>query len=160
MLTSVVVGIALAPTAREPLRQVQGAMLIAGHGLEGDRYGRGLGTYQDGELGKRQVTLIDRRHLKAGGYTLEESRRNLEVVGNVDLMRLFTASGGLFFKLGDATCRGVKYCDPCNIPSKLVGRTGSFRKDMWGCGGLIIEVIQSGRIWVGCRLEAAIKMYD
>jgi hypothetical protein len=38
---------------------VEEAMAVAGEGLGGDRYARGEGSWSRGQVGRRQVTLIN-----------------------------------------------------------------------------------------------------
>ena len=161
MLKSVVEGIAISAEAQQPLIMIEEVLAVEGRGLQGDRYGAGRGSYQKGDVSKRQVTMFEARFLDESGYTLAETRRNISVRGAVDLMRLFSSSGGVEFQIGDAVFKGVKYCDPCSIPSKLSGKDTVFRDQFWGRGGLIVEVVKSGRIWVGAEMiVSSIKNYD
>jgi hypothetical protein len=55
--------------------------------------------------------------------------------------------------------RGVKYCDPCTRPSKLSGKTKSFKERFFDRGGLIAEIIEGGVITVGDQLIPPPKGY-
>ena len=72
-----------APTASAPMRALQETRLLAGTGIEGDRYATRLGTYSKKHHIDRQVTLIEVETLQAlardHGVELEprEHRRNL-----------------------------------------------------------------------------------
>lgn len=124
------------------MQEVREVEAIAGAGLQGDRYATGAGSFNKGNPGKRQVTLINGRFFSGSGFTFAESRRNL-VTEDVELMRLI----GRGFRIGTTACfHGVKYCHPCNRPSDLANKQGSFRGTFFDCGGLIAEVTASGVI--------------
>lgn len=152
MLQSVVTDICIG-VAKQPLQSVSSVMAMTGQGLKGDRYGEGTGSYQKGMLGNRQVTLIDSRHLKKLGWTLAESRRNIAIEGDIDLMRLLSVREHIVFQIGQAIMRGVDYCDPCRVPTNLSEHSDLFRDTFWGIGGLIAEVIEGGEIHVSDRVE-------
>lgn len=160
MLVSRVQAIAIAPERQKPLVPIDGVMAIAGCGLAGDRYANGRGSYQKGgEAGRRQVTLIDGRFLPGSGYTLAGTRRNIAISGDIDLMRLFSTKGGIEFVIGEARFRGVAYCDPCDVPSRMAGSATSFRDRFWSRGGLIAEVTRGGWIRVGSEVVANLTKY-
>lgn len=117
---------------------------VAGLGLAGDRYALGEGSWNKGSQGRRQVTLINMRFVDGSGYDFLETRRNIGVHG-VELMKLV----GEKFAVGAATFRGVKYCDPCDRPTKLAGKETSFRKAFQDCGGLVAEILVGAIINVG-----------
>ena len=54
-----VVEIWLTPTAAAPMRRVSSARLVAGRGLEGDRYALGGGTWAQYPDLEKQLTLVD-----------------------------------------------------------------------------------------------------
>ena len=126
------------------MQLVQGVEVLAGAGLKGDRYATGVGSFNKGKQGKRQVTLINGIFFEESGFDYVDSRRNIVTMG-VELMWLI----GQEFQIGTARFRGVKYCDPCNRPSKLSGKEKSFKEMFFDRGGLIAEVIQDGVIKVG-----------
>ena len=88
------------------------------------------------------------------GFTYEESRRNIFVQG-VELMWLI----GREFQIGKARFRGIKYCDPCNRPSKLSGNEKSFQQAFFDRGGLVAEIIESGTIKIGSDVIPPKKEY-
>lgn len=137
------ISICIAPIAGGPMRYIEHALAMAGGGLQGDRYATGEGSYNKGELGHRQVTFINNLFLEGSGFTHAETRRNVAVEG-VELMWLI----GREFEIGRARFRGVKYCDPCNRPSKLAGKAESFQQAFFDRGGLVAEIIVGGFIRV------------
>jgi len=161
-----VVAIYTAIAAGEPMELTNQIMAIAGKGLEGDRYAFGQGSFNRSKTAKgfiaaiiqlvkgwfkrrmkRQVTFISSEAFKGTGFTYSQSRRNI-VVKNIELMWLI----GRTFRIGKAIFYGVKYCDPCNRPTKLIGKdetVESFKKIFFDRGGLIAEVIKGGLIKEG-----------
>lgn len=137
-------GIYIAPSAGAPMQAVTEVRAIAGQGLEGDRYVTGDGSFNKGNRGIRQVTLMNAMFFPGSGFEFGDSRRNLFVEG-VELNWLI----GRKFTIGTAVFRGVKYCDPCDRPSKLAQKPTSFKQVFFDRGGLVARVIKSGVIRLG-----------
>ena len=147
-----VVGLFICSDAGQPMQAVKEVEAIAGKGLKGDRYATGQGSFSFKLKTflqkcfwwwfgvKRQVTLISATAFEGTGFRFDESRRNI-VVADVELMWLV----GREFEVGTARFKGVKYCDPCNRPSKLCGKK-SFKDAFFDKGGLIAEVVEGGII--------------
>ncbi|MGH7949604.1 MAG: MOSC domain-containing protein, partial [Candidatus Binataceae bacterium] len=55
----------IATEASAPMRELTQARLVAGVGIEGDRYATGRGTYSKKPQPERQVTLIESEALEA-----------------------------------------------------------------------------------------------
>ena len=138
-----VLAIFISPRAGEPMQEVHTVEAIAGAGLRGDRYSTGEGSFNKGTQGRRQVTLINGIFFKDSCFEYGDSRRNIVTMG-VELMWLI----GREFQIGAARFRGVKYCDPCERPSKLSGKAG-FSQEFFDRGGLVAEVIGGGIIRSG-----------
>ena len=108
--------------AAEPMRRNPTGLLVAGVGLEGDRYALGGGTWARYPALEKQVTLIDRDDVaavaaEAGvGLVPGDTRRNLVTVG-IDLPSLV----GQWFTVGDALLFGMKRCPPCTHLERLTG---------------------------------------
>ena len=143
MSSQKVVAICISPQAGVKMREVPEVVAIAGAGLEGDRYCTGEGSFNRGNVGKRQVTLINSIFFEDNEFDYVDSRRNI-VTSDVELMWLI----GKEFKVGEAKFRGVKYCDPCIRPSKLSGKQRSFKHVFFDRGGLIAEILEGGVIKV------------
>ena len=114
--TGNVVAICIAPPhskkgGRNLMRSINDVRAIGGHGLEGDRYCTGEGSYSTG-VGHRQVTFINANAIPHP-FVATDTRRNIVVSPHVDLMWLL----GRYFWVGDALFYGVAYCDPCRIPT-------------------------------------------
>ena len=119
----------IAPTASATMKEVAEAMLVAGRGIEGDRYFLGTGTYS--RLRKpdfREVTLFEMEVLDAllrndpplqsGPIKIApaDHRRNLTVLG-VPLNHLV----GKRFRVGDVILFGGRLNFPCKYLEKLLG---------------------------------------
>ncbi len=169
-----VVAICIASTAGAPMQAVQKVEAIASAGLRGDRY-----TTSDGSFNKksgswwysvpilgwvltwflqrteRQVTLIHATAFEGTGFGFLDSRRNLIVDGEIELMWLI----GKKFWVGGVLLEGVKYCDPCNRPNKLLDKEESFKKAFFNQGGLIAKVVKGGIIELDDEVIPPLKGY-
>jgi MOSC domain-containing protein YiiM len=154
MSQGTVVAICVASRKGEPMASLQEAMAVAGQGLSGDRYARGQGSWSRGQVGRRQVTLINSLFVQGSGFEFGETRRNIATSG-VELMDLI----GQKFSVGDAMLRGVKYCDPCLRPSVLSSKDIPFRDAFHDRGGLVAEVLSSGLIRIGSPVIPPSKHY-
>lgn len=143
--------IALATHAEAPMHVVASAQATAGHGLEGDRYADGNGTFsQTGGRG-HDLTFIEAEAIDAlaeDGIALapEDARRNV-VTRGTDLDALI----GRRFRVGEVVCLGRRRCEPCahlhrvTKPGVLAGLVHR--------GGLRADVLIGGTIHTGDRIE-------
>ncbi|SEO61013.1 MOSC domain-containing protein [Trujillonella endophytica] len=110
------------PAAAQPMRRLPAGVLVAGAGLEGDRYARGGGTWARYPDLEKQLTLIDADEVAAlaaeTGAALGpgDTRRNL-VTRGIDLPGLV----GRWFTVGGALLFGMKRCPPCTHLERLTG---------------------------------------
>jgi MOSC domain-containing protein YiiM len=152
MTNGTVLGIYVAPKGGMRMQEVMHVLAEAAKGLAGDRYANRLGSFSNiakTVLGiNRQVTLMNGCFFGGSGFTYEQSRRNI-ITDGVELMWLI----GREFQIGEAMFRGVKYCDPCQRPSKLIGHQKSFKEVFHDRGGLVAEVVRSGLI---CKMDSII----
>ena len=153
-MKGIVKGICIGPVKGELMQEIAEVEAITGQGLKGDRYSIGEGSFNKGKQGTRQVTIMNTIFFEGSGFEFRDSRRNLFVEG-VELMWL----SGREFQIGTARFRGVKYCDPCTRPSKLSGKTISFKEVFFDRGGLLAEVIESGTIKIGDMVVPPPKGY-
>ena len=99
----------LTGAAAAPMRRVPAGLLVAGAGLDGDRYALGGGTWARYPDLEKQLTLIDSDAVAAVAAEVGaepragDTRRNLVTVG-VDLPALV----GRWFAVGDAVLFGMK----------------------------------------------------
>jgi len=143
-----VISIHIAATGAAPMQSAQSARVVAGKGLEGDRYFSQLGTYSSQPGSGRDVTLIELEAIEAleRDYKVAldagQSRRNI-VTRGVYLNHLV----GREFRVGEAILRGTRLCEPCTHMEKLTVK-GAMR-GLIHRGGLRAEIVKGGTIQVG-----------
>lgn len=121
---------------------------LPGRGLEGDRYFQRTGTYSAKDGADRELTLIEVEAIEAlerdYGIALDptETRRNVATRG-VALNHLV----GRVFRVGSATARGIRLCEPCSHMEKLAGKR--IRPALVHRGGLRAAILSEGWIRVG-----------
>ncbi len=144
----------IGPAAKQPMKRVKEVIAIRGRGLKGDRYCTGDGSYNKGKSGKRQVTLMNGKFLRRSGFTGIETRRNF-ITEDVELMWLI----GRKFQIGEASFRGEKYLDPCDVPSNRAGKKKSFKQTFTDTGAIVARVVKGGLIRVGDPIIPPPKKY-
>lgn len=119
-----VAAIYMSGIAGEVLRMVPSAVLVAGRGIEGDRYFLQGGTFseklKDGQ--DWEVTLIEKEEIDRFNALHEKAwdpghfRRNIVTTG-VRLNDLV----GRQFRVGEALLEGMRLCEPCAYLASLLG---------------------------------------
>lgn len=146
-MTGVLAAIYISPAAGVIPHEVQRAKVVAGRGLEGDRYALGTGTFSS-RPGIRDVTLIEEEALAefAREYgqvlTPAECRRNLVT----SMVRLNPLVGREFF-IGSIAMRGLRLCEPCAHLARLT--PSPVLPGLIHRGGLYAEVLEDGELTVG-----------
>ncbi len=137
--------------AGAPMEARQTAILIAGEGIDGDRYATGLGKYSEFP-DIREVTLIEVETLIAlkRDHDIDlaphEHRRNLTTEG-VALNHLV----GRRFWVGPVLLQGGRLNTPCRYLDLLTGKTVCDL--MEHRSGLNCRVLEGGDIAVGDRIK-------
>ena len=147
-------GIHIAPRAAAQTRAVEAVDVVAGRGIEGDRYFRtdGSGTFHEADKHGQDLTLIEAEAIEglAADTGIElapgEARRNV-VTRGVALNDLV----GRRFIVGEVEAVGNRLCDPCNHLEKLT--QPGVLKGLVERGGLRADVIRGGAIRVGDELR-------
>ena len=141
--------IQIAPAASEGLVSLTEVETVAGKGLVGDRYFKGIGTYSNKPGGGREITLIEHESLDAMKRDLKielsptQSRRNIVTIG-VALNHLV----GRQFRLGrEVVLQGVRLCEPCEHLENLTSR--GVNDGLVHRGGLRADIVRCGKIKVG-----------
>lgn len=145
-----------------PMQAVPSARIVAGAGLEGDRYAQGLGAYSRvAPVKVRHATFICRAAIADANtwlaerglapFTASETRRNFEIDG-LDAERLNSLVGSVF-KVGSVRFRGLELATPCHRPSRLLARGAVFEEAFAGRGGLRAEACDDGMVHVGDHLR-------
>jgi len=144
-----ILSIYISPEKAKPLQSMSYVEVIAGLGIEGDRYFSKSGTFSAKSSDGRNITLIESEALEAlerdYGISIEpgEHRRNLVTQG-IALNHLV----GKTFTVGDVTLKGVKLCEPCGHLEKLTAKEG-IRNGLIHRGGLRADVLSDGVVRVG-----------
>jgi hypothetical protein len=127
---------------------------VADRGIEGDRYYRGEGIYNEQEdLEPSDVTLIEREALVAAReeYGVEfgsgEHRRNV-TTQEVPLNHLV----GERFRVGDAVIEGIGLCEPCGYMQSLADQPNA-AEALKHRGGLDARIVESGTVSVGDEIR-------
>jgi hypothetical protein len=136
----VVEALVIAPAAEAPVVLVEEAVAVPGHGLKGDRYAAGAGTFASGGPGSA-LTLVDAAVLASLGRDVDH-RRNV-VVRGIDLNALV----GRDFTLGEVHCRGRRLCEPCAHLDRL--NDGGVLRPLVHRGGLRADIVAGGTVRVG-----------
>lgn len=130
------------------MRPLDSAKLIAGVGIEGDRYATGRGFYSKTPRADRQVTLIEMEALEAlsrdHGIELlpKESRRNL-TTRDVPLNHLV----GRRFRVGAVLLLGARLNVPCKYLEQVTGKP--VYAPLINRSGLNCEIVEGGIVRVG-----------
>jgi MOSC domain-containing protein YiiM len=137
----------IAEAARAPMRQLSEARLAAGHGIEGDRYATGTGTYSQ-IPDVREVTLIEVESLEAllrdhqVDLTPSLHRRNLTTRA-VPLNHLV----GRRFAVGEVVLEGGRLNWPCRYLDMITGLEVCDR--LTNRSGLNCRIVTGGTIRPG-----------
>lgn len=148
------VSIHIARVRTGPPVRLRVARLVAGHGIEGDRYWSEGGTFSKASTPDNQVTLIEEEALVAVardyGVTVKpgETRRNI-VTRGVALNHLV----GRPFRVGGALLEGLELCEPCGHLAKLT--TPRLREALVHRGGLRCRIVESGEARPGDAIDVS-----
>ncbi|QWE17745.1 MOSC domain-containing protein [Polynucleobacter sp. AP-Nino-20-G2] len=146
------------------MEQIQQAHIIAGQGIQGDRYAAGIGAFSVSKPKIRHISLITLSGIADANQYLEqntsalfaetETRRNI-VILNFSSDALNTLVGKVFY-LGGLAFKGTELCVPCERPANLLGKQ-DFLKAFQGRGGLRAEALESGTLLPGDALELSVS---
>ncbi len=139
----------VALSAGAPMEARAQVRLLAGSGIEGDRYATQTGAFSSKPKSGRQITFIEAEAIEALSRELGlalgpgETRRNV-VTRGVALNHLVDCE----FQVGSARFRGTELCEPCKY---LVGLTGKpeILPGLIHRGGLRAEILEGGDLRVG-----------
>jgi MOSC domain-containing protein YiiM len=124
------------------MKSVDGATLVTGYGIEGDRHA----TREGARIG-RQVLLMDSETLDSFNLSWGEIRENITTKG-IDLVAL----EGQKVALGDeVVLRITEHCAPCARMDEI--RDG-LRVELNRKRGMLAYVVQGGKIKAGDTIRA------
>ncbi len=138
------------PRAFLPMRSFETLTLVAGRGIEGDRYliGHEAGFYSHKPEEGRQVTLFEMETLEAimRDYSIElkpeDHRRNITVRG-VPLNHLVHKR----FRVGECLLEAARLSTPCRHIEEILGKP-VFNPMLHRCG-LNCRIVEGGEVRVG-----------
>ncbi len=143
----------IAPEASYEMEELQEANCVAGKGIEGDRYYKGVGTYSP-KPDVRDITLIEAEaleHLVLNQPPMQDEpivlkpvdhRRNLTVRG-VPLNHLV----GKYFTVGEVIFKGGRLNFPCRYLEEILGLPVYL--PLYNRSGLNCSIIRGGTIRPG-----------
>jgi hypothetical protein len=143
--SGIVDGLFVAVAAEAPCEAVEAAEAVAGHGLRGDRYFDGQGTFGGPGAMGHELTLIEREALDElaarTGVELDPAaaRRNV-VTRGIDL----NALAGRHFTIGEVEIVGRRWCEPCAHLQRLT--TPGVLRGLVHRGGLRADIVRGGTI--------------
>lgn len=139
------------PAGGEAMISHQSAKLIAGSGIEGDRYALGTGKYSQ-IVDIREVTLIEIETIEALArdhdieLSVDEHRRNL-TTRDVPLNHLV----GKRFRVGDVVLEGGRLNTPCRYLELITKKTVCDLLEHRS--GLNCRIIAGGEIKIGAEIR-------
>jgi hypothetical protein len=149
----------IAPTASATMEELAEAFLVAGRGIEGDRYFSGTGTYS--RLRKpdfREVTLFEMEVLDALTRNDPPLQRGPIRLMPADHRRNLTVSGvplghfvGKRFRVGEVVLFGGRLNFPCKYLEKLLGLPVYL--PLYNRSGLNCAIEKGGVIHRGDQIE-------
>ena len=149
MTTGTLIEIWTAPSAGTQMVGHDSIQALSNHGLAGDRYTEGHGSYsKPGDHPDRQVTLIEQEQLdwlhNQHGIVMsgQDSRRNLLTKG-IQLNDLI----GKTFHIGKVELLGIRLCQPCKPLATVLGF--DFVNLMLHRSGLNCQIISGGTLTPG-----------
>ncbi len=138
----------MASEASKPMVALLKAEVIAGCGIDGDRYANKTGTYSHYPTPGRHVTLIEAEVIdditQRLGIPLapQDTRRNVTTRG-IELNPLV----GKKIQLGTVVLDVIRFCDPCAYLQNLLGQP--VLKPLVDRAGIRCDVVTGGTIRVG-----------
>lgn len=137
--------------ARYGTQGVGSVKLIAGVGMEGDRYAKGISAFSPAKRSS-QLTLVAQEDIDAVerdyGIRLpaSDTLRNI-VTSGIALETLI----GKRFRVGDALCLGLRLCEPCVSWEKYLRKRGVIKAFVHR-SGLRADILETGMVSVGDRI--------
>lgn len=129
------------------MEPISSAFLVAGRGVEGDRYFIGKGTFSKKLEGNPsvEVTLIEKEEIDKFNHEHNQNqkygdfRRNIVTTG-IQLNNLVDKE----FMVGSVKLKGIRLCEPCDYLAKTVNTL--VLPHMVGCCGLRAQILSGGEI--------------
>lgn len=140
----------IAENPDKAMQSLSSASLVAGKGIEGDRYFIGKGTFSERLAGKPsvQLTLIEKEEIDHFNQELGQQhddgdfRRNIVTTG-IRLNDLVDKE----FMIGSVKLKGIRLCEPCDYLAKTVNAL--VLPHLVGRGGLRAQILSNGVVNCG-----------
>ena len=140
----------IANNAGSEIQSISSASVVAGKGIEGDRYFIGKGTFSEKLKNNPAVelSLIEKEEIDNFNITYKQNhnygdlRRNIVTEG----FRL-NDYVGKEFTIGNIKLKGIRLCEPCPYLAETVNPL--VLPHLIGVGGLRAQIITSGTIKQG-----------
>jgi hypothetical protein len=152
--TGRVEGLHLCPRSFLPMRSPETLTLVAGFGIQGDRYSVGEGFYSDRPEEGRQITLFEAETLDAllrdhkVRLAPDEHRRNV-TTRDVPVNHLV----GRRFRVGSALLEGTRLSTPCRHIEQITGQ--EIFNFLLNRSGLHARILEGGEIRLGDTVSPA-----
>ena len=147
----------IAPAASYEMEELMEARLVAGRGIEGDRYFNGTGTYSP-KPDVREVTLIEMEALDALARNDPPLQEKPIVLAPIDHRRNLTTRGvplnhlvGRRFRVGETILKGGRLNFPCKYLEELLGLPVYL--PLYNRSGLNCWIVEGGIVRQGDRIE-------
>ena len=141
------------PASDAPEEELLEANLIAGVGIEGDRYALGTGHFSETDRWGQALTLIEAEAIEhlAGKHGVvmrpADARRNL-VTRDIDLNALM----GRRFRIGGVLCQGSRLAEPCAWLQRTT--PAGMLRGLVHRGGLRADILENGIVRAGDSIVA------
>ena len=153
-MNGIVSNLFIATKAGEGVQSIDSASLIAGKGIEGDRYYSGQGTFSEKLKGNpaAELSLIEKEEIDNfnkehnQNLTYGDFRRNIVTKG-IRLNELV----GKTFTIGGVTLKGIRLCEPCLHLAETVNTL--VLPHLVGRGGLRAQIVSSNEIQTGDAIK-------
>lgn len=144
----------IAENTKSNMQSISSANLVAGKGIEGDRYFNGNGTFSDKLKNSPSVelTLIEKEEIDNFNTTYQQThdygdlRRNIVTEG----FRL-NDYVGKEFTIGNIKLKGIRLCEPCPHLAETVNSL--VLPHLVGVAGLRAQILSSGIVKQGDLLN-------
>ena len=153
-MTASITKIFIANSAEKSMKSLENAQLVAGKGIEGDRYFNGSGTFSEKLKGNpaAELTLIEKEEINYFNNSQQQQMRDEDFRRNIITQGIrLNDLVGKTFTVGDVTLKGIRLCEPCAHLANTVNEL--FMPHMIGRGGLRAQILSSGKIKTGDKIQ-------
>jgi len=137
----------ISESAGSEIKSISSATLIAGKGIENDRYFQGKGTFS--ELLKNnpavELTLIEKEEIDRFNHEHKQNHQYGDLRRNIVTVNFrLNDYVGKEFSIGSIKLKGIRLCEPCQHLSDTVNPL--VLPHLLGVGGLRAQIVTGGII--------------